>query len=153
MAGEAILLDTNVLIAYVREGRLAEAIERRLRLQSGRAEGLVSVISIGESLAFARKNQWTAARQEKLRSLVRTRLAPIDINRVEILDAYADIYDFLHRVRKPAHPIGENDMWIAATARASGAMLVTMDRHFDHLHPDYIKRLWIDPKDGAPDAH
>lgn len=153
MAGEAILLDTNILIAYVREGRLAVAIESHIRLQSGSTEGLVSVVSIGEALAFARKNQWSAERQEKLRTMMRTRLAPIDISRAEVLDAYAEIYDFLHRVRKPAHPIGENDMWIAATARATGATLVTMDKHFDHLHPDYIKRLWIDPKEGAPDAN
>lgn len=152
MPGEAILLDTNVVIAYVREGRLAEAIERLLTLQSGATEGLVSVISVGEALAFARKNQWAPARQERLRTMLQARLVPVDIGRAEILDAYAEIYDLLHRISKPAHPIGENDMWIAATARATGAKLVTMDRHFDHLFPKYIDRLWIDPKEGKPNA-
>ena len=41
--------------------------------------------------------------------------------------------------------MGDNDVWIAATAAAAGAYLLTTDKDFDHLHPTYVQREWIDP--------
>jgi len=42
--------------------------------------------------------------------------------------------------------MGENDIWIAATAKVTGAVLLTTDKDFDHLHGKYLTRIWIDPK-------
>ena len=39
----------------------------------------------------------------------------------------------------------QNDLWIAATAKALDAHLVTTDKDFDVLHPDHLRRTWIDP--------
>ena len=42
-------------------------------------------------------------------------------------------------LRRKGRPIGTNDVWIAATARAIGVTLVTADAHFsfiDHLTAD-----------------
>ncbi|HVK05454.1 MAG TPA: PIN domain-containing protein [Armatimonadaceae bacterium] len=41
--------------------------------------------------------------------------------------------------------MGKNDLWIAATAHVTGAALLTTDRDFDHLDPDYLTREWIAP--------
>lgn len=41
--------------------------------------------------------------------------------------------------------MGQNDMWIAATAKATGATLLTTDRDFDHLQGEHIRRVWLDP--------
>jgi len=38
------------------------------------------------------------------------------------------------------------DLWIAATAHATGARLLTTDKDFDHLHPAFVQRDWIDPR-------
>ncbi|MBX3442213.1 MAG: PIN domain-containing protein [Planctomyces sp.] len=35
--------------------------------------------------------------------------------------------------------IGENDVWIAATARVTGAALLTCDADFTRLPPDLIR--------------
>ncbi len=45
---------------------------------------------------------------------------------------------------KPARSMGKNDLWIAATAHASGAVLVTTDRDFDHLHGIWLNREFVD---------
>ena len=37
------------------------------------------------------------------------------------------------------------DRWIAATAKAADATLLTTDKDFDPLHPRYVERIWIDP--------
>lgn len=41
--------------------------------------------------------------------------------------------------------MGKNDLWIAATAAAMGATLLTTDRDFDRLAPRFLSRIWIDP--------
>ena len=41
--------------------------------------------------------------------------------------------------------MGKNDLWIAATAMATGATLLTTDKDFDHLDPTFLTRDWIDP--------
>jgi tRNA(fMet)-specific endonuclease VapC len=42
--------------------------------------------------------------------------------------------------------MGKNDLWIAATARAASATLITTDTDFDHLHPVLVKRELIDQR-------
>lgn len=42
-------------------------------------------------------------------------------------------------------PMGKNDLWIAATAAVTGATLLTTDRDFDRLSPQFLTRDWIDP--------
>jgi tRNA(fMet)-specific endonuclease VapC len=49
---------------------------------------------------------------------------------------------------KPARPIGQNDIWIAATATSLDAWLMTTDNDFDHLSPKFLKKISIDPKTG-----
>lgn len=39
---------------------------------------------------------------------------------------------------KPAVPMGKNDLWVAATAHASGAILLSTDRDFQQLD-----RVWL----------
>ena len=69
----------------------------------------------------------------------------VDINRPEVLQAFGEIDHYSEKVMKPAHPMGQNDMWIAACAKATGATLLTTDKDFDHLHGQHINRVWIDP--------
>jgi len=102
-------------------------------------------VTVGEAFAFARKRGWGQPKQDALRELMRTKLIPVDINRPEILAAYAEIDHYCEKTCMPARPMGQNDMWIAATARVLQSELVTMDKDFDHLHDILIRRRWIDP--------
>lgn len=147
---DLLLLDTNILITYARQGEPAERLERQLGLQSGRVEGVVSIVTIGEAFAFAKKNNWGEKRQQDMRELIRTRLVPIDINRPEILDAYARIDHHCEKVEKPARKIGQNDLWIAATAHVVDCTLVTTDSDFKHLDGRFLRLRLIDPKSLKP---
>ena len=69
----------------------------------------------------------------------------LDINMPQVLEAYGEID---HHCRKVGRPMGENDVWIAATARAFGVCLLSTDRDFDHLDGLWIERIWIDPQMG-----
>jgi tRNA(fMet)-specific endonuclease VapC len=51
----------------------------------------------------------------------------------ELLDAYVEIDCF-----SKGRSMGKNDLWIAATAKVTGATLVTSDGDFDHLGNVYF---------------
>ena len=142
---DVLLLVSNILIIYARQGAPAEELERRLGLQAGKVEASVSVVTIGESLAFAKKQNWGEKRQHLLRELLRTRIVPVDINRPEILDAYADLDYYSQRVVKPARTVGKNDLWIAATANVLQCTLVTTDADFDHFDGVKLACMYINP--------
>lgn len=94
-------------------------------------------------LAFAQRNGWGARKLEALRQLAGN-LVVVDVSREPILNAYAELDTHLKR---SGTPMGQqNDVWIAATASATGAVLLTTDRDFDVLHPSHIRREWIDPQ-------
>jgi tRNA(fMet)-specific endonuclease VapC len=57
----------------------------------------------------------------------------------------APLSRYLLLSRQLGRPMGENDVWIAAAARATNTRLLTTDRDFDHLHPTMLQRDWIDP--------
>jgi tRNA(fMet)-specific endonuclease VapC len=44
-------------------------------------------------------------------------------------------------LRQKGHPIPENDIWIAASARQHGLTLVTRDGHFGYVE-DLITERW-----------
>jgi predicted nucleic acid-binding protein len=41
--------------------------------------------------------------------------------------------------------LGDNDVWIAATASLADAVFLTTDRDFDPLHGIFLTREWVDP--------
>jgi predicted nucleic acid-binding protein len=44
--------------------------------------------------------------------------------------------------------MGQNDMWIAATALLCGMPIITTDGDFRHLNERLITVNWVDPKLG-----
>lgn len=112
---------------------------------------LISVITVGEIRAMAMKRGWHAAKQARLDELVRE-LVIVRPDQGAVIEKYAEIYTFCERDIQPAHRMGQNDMWIAATAAASSARLLTTDGDFDHLNPKFIRLSRIDAKSGAPYA-
>lgn len=140
-----LLLDTNILLHLVRENRLGRSIESKFRLQSRAERPLISIISLGEILAFVKRWNWGLSKTSALENLLRD-LVVLEISD-ETLEHYAQIDVFL---RRAGRPVQQNDMWIAATAAASGAHLLTTDKDFDPLYPAYLDRTWIDPQ--RPDA-
>ena len=118
------LVDTNVLAAFFAGD--PETVEMIQRSQTSAVNSIV----LGELLAgFA-----VGARAEANRRLLSRFLAA---SRVKLLtlgsdtaEHYADIYAGLRRKGKP---IPTNDMWIAASAREHGLMVLTRDSHYIHI--------------------
>jgi tRNA(fMet)-specific endonuclease VapC len=142
-ASTPILLDTNILIHLARGGIAAQRLEAQYALGARRAVPLISIVTVGELMAFALKAGWGAAKQARVKELAE-HLVVVDINREPVLRAYAD---FDAELTRSGTRMGQqNDLWIAATAAATGAVVLTTDTDFDVLHPTHVQREWVDPQ-------
>ena len=139
------LLDTNILLNYVRGSDLAKRIEGTYRLTTltTPAEApLISIVVEGEIRKLALEFGWGAAKvrflEQFLQQLV---IVPVDA-RTGVVQAYARIDDYSQR---NGHTMGKNDAWVAATAHVTTATLLTTDHDFNHLDPLFLSRIWINP--------
>ena len=141
-ASTQVLLDTNILIHLARGGVAARWLESEYALGARRATPLISTVTLGEMMAFAMKAGWGAARQARLKEIAE-HLVVVDISREPVLRAYAE---FDAELTRAGTRMGQqNDLWIAATAAATGAVVLTTDKDVDVLHPTHIRREWVDP--------
>lgn len=141
---ERLLLDTNVVIHLIRDDVVGRAIQSRFALASRTEVPLISAVALGEAESFALSNDWGEAKRRRLQELFHE-LVVVSIESGSVIDAYAELDVSL---REAGKPIGENDTWIAASAVATRAALVSTDR--DHLNvPSGMIRLHlVDAKTG-----
>lgn len=140
---ELFLVDTNVVVHYVRASWLADEVESQFHLRHRAERPLLCVVSIGELFALTRKLSWGQRKRDELVQLLRE-LVVVDINSGPVLEAYGELS---HWTENQGLKMGQqNDIWIAAVAKATGARLITTDKDFDSLHPHHIRRTYIDPR-------
>ena len=143
------LLDTNILVTYVRDTEVTRRLENRLNLLNGENNLLVSVVSIGEIRSIAEQNNWGEKKINKLERIIDDFLIA-DINVETIIERYAEIDAYSQgklkgeEVTFSARNMGKNDLWIAATASIFDLELITTDKDFEHLNPKYLKLTRID---------
>ena len=126
------LLDTGILLHWVRGSKLAAAVDAQFQLQAANFRPLICEVSLGEIEAFARSQGWGEERRNKLKDL-KKELVVVDISDPRIIEAYADL-STLARAGGWAIFHGKNDLWIGAATRVSSATLLTTDKDFLPLH-------------------
>lgn len=111
------LLDTNICI-YMRKNAFPALNEKADTLPPGALA--MSVVTWGELVTGAEKSK---ERERTLANLARLRqIVPV----LEMDDVVGDHYgDIRAQLEKAGQPIGVNDNWIAAHARALGLTLIT----------------------------
>lgn len=111
------LLDTNICI-YIRRRRPPEIMARFQRLRP--SEAVISIITYGELAYGAEKSRYREQASEQLAEL--TALLPV-------LDLPLRAGQFYGSIRAALESrgelIGNNDLWIAAHARAADLILIT----------------------------
>jgi tRNA(fMet)-specific endonuclease VapC len=140
------LLDTGILVSWVRGDAIAKWVETQYALTKTPLRNVVSIVTVGEVRAFAkggRKHRpWGAAKLRVLDDFL-SGLVRFDISDDAVLAAYAELDHYSSTLKSPRN-MGKNDLWIAATARATGLRLLTLDCDFDHLDGELIRRDYID---------
>ncbi len=141
------LLDTNIIIIYSRDSEMARRIEQEYQLFNKRNRLAISVVTLGELDALAKKLGYGERKLKNIENLV-SKLAILGINSKEVIEKYGDIDAFsqgkLPKNKFSARNMGKNDIWIASTASAFDLTLVTSDKDFEHLKGEYLKLEYID---------
>jgi tRNA(fMet)-specific endonuclease VapC len=128
------LLDTNICI-YIRQRRPPEVLARFQRLAPG--DAVISVITYGELLYGVEKSR---LREQAIRQLSElSGLLPV----MEMPSRAASSYGSIRATLEArGETIGNNDLWIAAHARAAGLTLVTNNEREFRRVPDLKVQNW-----------
>jgi tRNA(fMet)-specific endonuclease VapC len=145
-----VIYDTNILLQILRNPQSIFTIESRLDLPD--IEAFISIVTVAEIRSLAFQFKWGNIRRDKMDEVI-LRLPVLDINVPEILDRYVEI-DCYSKGKHPtldskfsAVKIGENDLWIAATASVYQCKLLTTDLDFQHLHPQFVDVSYLSPSE------
>jgi tRNA(fMet)-specific endonuclease VapC len=139
--GRLVLLDTSVVVHLARNDGTGRRIEKDFALTSRVERPLISTVAEGEVLGLARYRNWGQEKVARLQRLL-AELVRVEAGMREIVDLYAELYA---EGRRNGQSCGQNDLWIAATAKATDAVLLTSDKDFDWLHNKHITRHLIGP--------
>lgn len=138
------LLDTNILLSYIRGQKFAKDLEDRLDLLKPENTLMTSVVCLGEIKSIAFRNKWGKAKWRAIENLI-NKLLVLDIHTEEIVDKYAEI-DAFSQGKHPnlllstsSRNMGKNDIWIAATAAVYELILLTTDQDFSHLGNTFLQ--------------
>jgi tRNA(fMet)-specific endonuclease VapC len=123
---DLVALDTNTLVHWVRQDSTGRHILRQYQLQDRVDRPLFSSVVEGEIRGLAKCWNWGANKLKRLDDIL-SELVRVDAGLREVVLAYADLYA---EDQSGGHNTGENDLWIAATAKATGAILLTCDADF-----------------------
>lgn len=146
------ILDTNLVLTYLRDNEQSRKLEEDLQLLSGRHNLIFSVVSVGELKSIAKRNRWGSRRVNEMLEVLSDFLIA-DINNDDVIERYAEIDTYSQgkligsRVNFTARNMGKNDIWIAATASVLDIPLITTDKDFKHLRDNYIKLKLINLDD------
>ena len=143
------LLDTNILLAYLRHNDKTKIyIDQLYNPLGDNNYPIISAVSLGELESLALQNDWGESRKNKMLELV-NQLIVIDIYSQDIIKRYAEI-DAFSQGRLKGKPLNQssrnmskNDLWIAATSSVLNAQLLTCDYDFRHLHDNYLQLVEI----------
>ena len=143
------LLDTNILLIYLRNHPAISIIENQHRPFNLPNIPLISVVTVGEIKSLALRNGWGKRRLTALTEFL-DELVIADINSEDVIERYSEI-DAFSQGKLPGKPLGQsarnmgkNDLWIAATASVAGASLMTTDSDFDHLESNFLELIKIE---------
>ncbi len=140
------VLDTNILVYFVRNDEYIRQLENQFSLFSPNNSTFISIVSVGEIRSLAYQFGWGEAKLKRMNYFLQA-LRPFPIDGNEITETYADIDAFRNGVHPnmslppntSARNMGKNDLWIAATTSLFNATLITCDDDFSHLSPQFFK--------------
>lgn len=129
------LLDTNICI-YIAKRKPPEVLRRFESLQAG--DLAMSVVTYGELICGAERSTQRQASMSIIGRLVEA--VPVLTMTIDTGQHYGAIRATL---ASGGVPIGNNDLWIAAHARAAGLTLVTNNEAEFRRVPDLRVENWV----------
>jgi len=137
MPSPVYLLDTNVVLHLVRGNAIGKELAAAFGLLNSVNRPLVSIVTHGELLLLAARNNWGTEKRAALENAL-DNLVTVDLNDKAVLSAYVEVQQYSRQASGGSRELNANDAWIVACAKAADATLLTTDRDFSHLKvPDW----------------
>lgn len=139
------LLDTNILVHYIRKPELLSDFENKHQLFDNQNVALISIVTDEEMKSLAIQFGCGEKKKHQLDRLLGYFLK-VPVQTEKQIKVYAEI-DAYSKHKDPirnypagysSKTVGKNDLWIAATAKVTNSTLVTTDNDFDHLDGVFI---------------
>lgn len=128
---QLLLLDTNVLVHLLRNKSTGQAIESKFGLSTRPERPLLSSVVEGEIRGLAEWWGWGSAKIAKLEQTL-SELVRVSAGEPEIVKSYGSLYAHQTKIGKK---VGDNDLWLAATAAAINGTVLTCDSDFLKFDP------------------
>lgn len=141
LEGEQLVLDTNILVHWLRGKDAGLKLREDYELGARRPRPIIPLVVKAEIKSLALQFKWGDQKNEQLDALLRE-LPVADISSEAVLHAYARIDN---ESRQVGRRMGKNDLWIAAVAAVQGAVILTTDKDFDHLPASVVRVEYVDP--------
>lgn len=140
------LLDTNILVHYIRKPELLSDFETKYQPFSNQNVALISIVTEAEMKSLAIQFGWGEKKKRQLEKLLGYFLK-VPVQSEKQIKVYAEIDAYSkHKDPERNYPkgyssikVGKNDLWIAATAHITNSKLVTTDDDFDHLDGVFVE--------------
>ncbi|MEZ4984474.1 MAG: PIN domain-containing protein [Saprospiraceae bacterium] len=142
------VFDTSAILYYLKDPITRERIISDYQPFEEGNNAIISIVTLGEIMAIAQKNSWGNLRIEAVNKILKQFLV-VEIKYGKLLEKYAEIEAFSQRKHKrittsfTARNMGKNDVWIAATAAITDAILITSDKDFAHLEGVFFEIVLI----------
>lgn len=134
MKPETLLLDTNILVHLVRRDRVGMQLKIGYDLLLREPRPVICAVTEGELRSLLLQFGWGTQKAEQARYLLRY-FQHIPIEDENIYEAYAVLDAYSESI---GQPMGKNDLWIAAVAASLDLHLLTTDKDFNHLTPEFL---------------
>jgi predicted nucleic acid-binding protein len=144
------VLDTNIFAGYVRDAPHSRYVDQEYAPLERNNIALISVVTRGELQSLAYQFDWGKQKKNHLQDVLSS-VRAVPVQSVDVINRYAEIDAFSQNalpgrdVDGSDRNMGKNDVWIAATASVVDATLITTDDDFDHLHGEFLNRIYVDP--------
>lgn len=144
-----IVIDTCVLIHIIRANTIGKKCLEVLEAFGTEVNIIVSVVTKAELESFSWQYGWEEKKIKKIIEILNeATIIDIQAGNQILVEAYSYV-DGYSKSKIPneagdflvgtARKMGKNDLWIAATAKALDAPLLTTDKDFEHLHANLLE--------------
>jgi tRNA(fMet)-specific endonuclease VapC len=146
MAAPAYLLDTGIVLLATRASNASKVIDAQFGLSASSFRPAICEVSVGELLAFANASHWGEKRKAALMERLKASLI-LPISHPGVHQRWADMQSALQGA---GVTVGQNDIWIAATASVTGLTVLSTDKDFKRLVTHgLVQAVVVDPKSGV----
>lgn len=141
---DALIIDTCFIVNYLRYNWFRDYAEENFNLSDHPKAHMISCVVVGELKVLEESLGWETKMRAGLKRFLDQFIVQA-INITDIYEAYKEIDCFSKKPGRgfSARKMGKNDVWIAATARTTGRILLTCDKDFCHISPNYINRFYV----------